>query len=579
MRKKVFFFRIFAGFFILLSVEAGIIYFVFESYHQKVLLQVSTRYLLNIAKILEYNITKFSRAQDTLLLEEVVKKWGRKNHIFITLIDSSGKVIADSREGLYKMENYKYLPEVLSAENKGMGVAIRHSPYKNSRMLYLAYLFKNGDGRKIIRIGAPIIENKPVERIVLIVFFLLILSLLISYLLEKSIQSPIKELTLFTARLANGQFGETLIPQRNDEIGELIRSLNNVSLRLKELFGKMKNQQVALKGILDAVPEAIALIGKDGKVLYANKVFEEVFKKSPAGRFYWEIPVLSMISDIIESHFEQRNAKESRIFYEDRYYHVLLKPAGEESSIVLLRNITESKKLEETKRQLVSNISHELRTPLTAVKGYLEALEEMMHQRQAHEYIKIIKKHTDRLINLTRDLLLLDEVENTGLPTREPVSLKKCIENVVKIYKPQFLKKGLELRTEILNDAVIIGDEIKIEQMLINLIDNALKYTEKGFVRITLKKKDNLAVIKIEDTGVGISEEHLSRIFERFYVVDRARSREKGGTGLGLSIVKHIVKLHGGIIEVKSQPGKGTVFTITFPVYENEQIKHQRDEE
>ncbi len=568
MRKRVLFFRFFAGFFILLSIEAGIIYFVFESYHEKALLQLSTRYLLNIAKILEYNITELSRAQDTLLLEEIVKKCGSKNHLFITLVDSSGKVIADSREGFYKMENYKYLPEILGAERKGMGVAITHSPYKNSRMLYLAYPFKNGDRRIIIRIGVPIKENNPVQKIVLVVFSLLILSLLISHLLEKSILSPIKELTFFTARLANGYFGETLIPHRGDEIGGLIRTLNNISLRLKELFVKMKNQQLALKGILDAVPEAIVLIGKDGKVVYANKVFEEEFKKSPRGRFYWEIPVLSVISDIIEAHLKQRNAKKSRIFYEDRYYQVLIKSAGEESSVVLLRDITESKKLEETKRQLVSNISHELRTPLTAIKGYLEALEEVQDQRQAHEYIKIIKKHTDRLINLTRDLLLLDKIENTGLSARKPVSLQKCIENVVKIYKPQFLKKGLELRTEILSDAVVIGDEIKIEQMLINLIDNALKYTEKGFVRITLKKLDNLAVIEIEDTGVGISEEHLSRIFERFYVVNRARSRDTGGTGLGLSIVKHIVKLHGGIIEVKSQLGKGTVFTITFPVYE-----------
>ena len=213
----------------------------------------------------------------------------------------------------------------------------------------------------------------------------------------------------------------------------------------------------------------------------------------------------------------------------------------------------------------IVNVSHELRTHLTAIKGYVETLEEET-KGEARHYLKIIKKHTERLINIVQDLLLLSELEEKGLTQiKEKVNLEETAKNVFKIFEQKAKEKGLELNLICEGTLVVKGDPFKLEQMFINLIDNAIKYTEEGEVSVSLKETNKEVIVKVKDTGLGIPKEHLDRIFERFYVVDKSRSRKFGGTGLGLSIVKHIVLLHNGKIEVKSALREGTEFIITFP--------------
>ncbi|MCD6155495.1 MAG: PAS domain-containing sensor histidine kinase, partial [Candidatus Atribacteria bacterium] len=213
----------------------------------------------------------------------------------------------------------------------------------------------------------------------------------------------------------------------------------------------------------------------------------------------------------------------------------------------------------------VVNVSHELRTPLTAIKGYVETLEEEI-EGDSKRYLDIIKRHTERLINIVADLLLLSELEEKGLTQiKEEVNLEKVVKDVFKIFDQKAKEKGLKLNLICEGNPVVEGDAFKLEQMFINLIDNAIKYTERGEVLVYLKQTDEEVIVKVKDTGIGIPKEHLDRIFERFYVVDKSRSKKLGGTGLGLSIVKHIVLLHNGKIDVKSSPGEGTEFIITFP--------------
>ncbi|RLE05479.1 MAG: PAS domain-containing sensor histidine kinase, partial [Candidatus Aminicenantes bacterium] len=238
---------------------------------------------------------------------------------------------------------------------------------------------------------------------------------------------------------------------------------------------------------------------------------------------------------------------------------------SKEELIIVFHDITEFKRLEKIKRDFVVNVSHELRTPLTAIKGYVETLEEEV-EGEAKRYLEIIKKHTERLINIVQDLLLLSELEEKGLSeAREDVDLKDMVEDVFKIFKQKAEEKNLKLSLVSENKPVVRGDPFKLEQMFINLIDNAIKYTEKGEVLVSLKRADKGVVVEVKDTGVGIPAEHLDRIFERFYVVDKSHSRKLGGTGLGLSIVKHIVLLHNGKIDVESKLGKGAKFTIVLP--------------
>ncbi len=222
--------------------------------------------------------------------------------------------------------------------------------------------------------------------------------------------------------------------------------------------------------------------------------------------------------------------------------------------------------MEKIKRDFVVNVSHELRTPLAAIKGFAETLEEEVGEN-AKTYAGVIKRNTDRLINIVQDLLLLSELEEKGSkPESEEVNLKQLADNVIRIFKSRLTEKGLDFHLRVEDGLPAVkGDSFKLEQMLINLLDNSIKYTEKGKIVLALKQKEGNVEIIVEDTGIGIPQEHLMRIFERFYVVDKSRSKKFGGTGLGLSIVKHIVLSHKGTIAVESSLAKGTRFTIMLP--------------
>lgn len=224
------------------------------------------------------------------------------------------------------------------------------------------------------------------------------------------------------------------------------------------------------------------------------------------------------------------------------------------------------KNAEKFKKDFVTNVSHELRTPLTAIKGFAETIECDCSGQNKH-YASIINRHCNRLINIVQDLLTLSKLEEKKTELKiEEIDIKDLLENTAKIFKQKIADKKLELKLQIENDVAILrADAFKLEQLLINLIDNAVKYTEKGWISVAVKRDNSNIVIEVRDTGIGIAENHISHVFERFYVVDKNRSRSLGGTGLGLSIVKHIVLLHKGTITVESQPDQGTKFIIILP--------------
>jgi signal transduction histidine kinase len=222
--------------------------------------------------------------------------------------------------------------------------------------------------------------------------------------------------------------------------------------------------------------------------------------------------------------------------------------------------------LETKKKEFVANVSHELRTPLTAIKGFVETAEDEVSP-EGRRYLEIIKRHTERLINIVEDLLQLSSLEKKGFTLElSRVDLREILDNTLKVFEEKAKRKNIAVNVEVREDLrPVEADRFRIEQMLINLIDNALKYTEKGAITVALGQDDGQTTITVSDTGIGIAREHIPCIFERFYVVDKSRSRKLGGTGLGLSIVKHIVLLHKGSIDVESAPNRGTRFTVTLP--------------
>jgi two-component system phosphate regulon sensor histidine kinase PhoR len=285
------------------------------------------------------------------------------------------------------------------------------------------------------------------------------------------------------------------------------------------------------------------------------------------GKFYWEIMRSPRLAELLKkAGTEKRNFVEE-LKLGDRIFMCSVTPLkGGEEIVSVFHDITEIKDIEKIKKDFVINVSHELRTPLTAIKGYAETLRNEIDTAPGKKYLETVERNTDRLINIVNDLLLLSNLEEKAVLELEDIDLRGFLENVVRIFDQRLKDKQLSLVIDVKeNLPPIKADLFKIEQMLVNLLDNAVKYTDRGEITVSMDVQDKRVRIQVRDTGIGIPKDDIPRIFERFYVVDKSRSRKSGGTGLGLSIVKHIVLLHNGTIGIESALGKGTSVTVTLP--------------
>jgi two-component system phosphate regulon sensor histidine kinase PhoR len=284
-------------------------------------------------------------------------------------------------------------------------------------------------------------------------------------------------------------------------------------------------------------------------------------------KYYWEVVRKEPFVELIKKTQKDLKDQTQEIVFNGKTYlcNAFYLDARQEV-VVTFYDLTKIRNVEQIKKDFVDNISHELRTPLAAIKGFVETMEDGM-EGENRSYLEIIKRNTERLINIVQDLLTLSELEEKEIILeKEDVDVKVLIENILTIFKDAVKKKGVALELEVDTELPKIkGDAFKLEQMFINIIDNAIKYTEAGKISIRLKTEGGSLIVEIQDTGIGIPEDQQSRIFERFYVVDKSRSKTVGGTGLGLSIVKHIAQLHDANLAVKSSPGDGTTFSISFP--------------
>ena len=273
------------------------------------------------------------------------------------------------------------------------------------------------------------------------------------------------------------------------------------------------------------------------------------------------------IYDIVDRNFKKPDSRTEEIKSDSRHFLFSTSYSNfSKETVFILYDITEFRQLETIKKDFVLSVSHELRTPLTSIKGYLETFETNLDDEHKN-YLEIIKRNTDRLIHIVNDLLTLSRLEHDRSLEKENIVIDSFLENILKIFSHRIHTKGLELKFEHNSQITLMqADRFKLEQVFINLIDNAVKYTDKGEIEISIDDDETNLIFKISDCGNGIADEHLPRLFERFYVVDKSRSRRMGGTGLGLSIAKHIVNLHNGTIEVESEIGKGTTFIISLPI-------------
>ena len=507
---------------------------------------------------------------------------GKALGVRVTIVDISGRVVADSevsRENLKYLENHSNRPEILSALKKNIGISKRYSTTLKQEMLYVALpLIKKEKLLGTVRLALPLVEVERIifqaKRIALISLGLgLLMAIIISFLLSYSFAKPIKKITETATAMAKGDFKKRIGIYPKNEIGILAHTIDDLARTVEQYISQLNQEKGYLETILKSIYEGIVVTDKNGEIVLFNDTFKLLFPKVEIGKNSIEIlrdeKLVKGIEEVIKG--KERLSIELVLSYpKERVFEVHLcgirhntKTIG---SIAVFYDITHLKRLERMRRDFVANVSHELRTPLTSIKGYAETLLYEEDIEKIKEFSSIILKHTDFLIKLTHDLIELSTIESEGFRLKkEHISLKELIEETVETFRDKVQRKDIKIEVKIKDTQTIWANEERARQVFNNLIDNALKYTESGKIEISAEEQGRFMIIKVSDTGIGISKKDLTRIFERFYRVNKERSRASGSIGLGLSIVKHIVEAHDGEVWVESELGKGSTFFVKWP--------------
>lgn len=575
--KRSLFLKIFGGYFFLTVALSGLIV-LFSSYAiRNYLTDRTARELKDIASVAGAAAALYSAAGSNTSLNVFVKELGGQVHARITIVELDGRVIADSEEDPLKMDNHRTRTEIAQALEGGTGRYLRVSETLGQEMLYIAVpVRKDNKTVRVIRASRFLKDIRTVSRelnskILLITSIILTISLFAAFLFARALYRPVGELSAAIKRVACHDFNVRVLLKEQDELKEVAESFNTMTDEMQGLFAELTRQKEELNSIITSLQEGLLVLDREERVLIANKSLQEITGQAlAAGKFYWETLREPGINEVIKRVREDRSNHVEEIELNNMIFLCSATFLNLKEEVVLvLHDITEIKKLEKIKTDFVLNVSHELRTPLTSIKGFIDTIEEGELSDENRRYLEIIKRNTDRLINVVSDLLALSELEEKSFMLEpDAVKMPELIERVFKVFEDRIRSKGFSI--DIQSPAglpPVMGDPFKLEQVFINLFDNAIKYTENGGISIEMSASEQNVIISMSDTGPGIPPEHTSRIFERFYVVDKSRSKKLGGTGLGLSIVKHIILLHNGKIAVESTPGKGTKFVITLPAY------------
>ena len=399
----------------------------------------------------------------------------------------------------------------------------------------------------------------------------------VSYLIARGLAQPVRDLTEALHKLSAGEFGVRVLPGKRGRLRQLGDSFNEMAFKTKTLVAELRQQSEALDAIVGSIQEGLAVVDSSGRIVLANASFRKLAGEPKVdGRYYWEVIREPDFVELVRSVADDNQAATRQIEIAGQDFACSASYLSAAQRVVLsFHDDSEIVRSARMKKDFVQNVSHELRTPLTAIKGFAETMQPTIDPVN-RPYLETIIRNTDRLVSLVQDLLTLSELEERGTELQlEDVDPTEMAAQMLKLFEKAAKDKGLALKLSASGSSGSLrADRFKLEQVFINLLDNAIKYTEKGEVEVMLDRDSGVgrdassvgrAVIEVRDTGPGIAPEHLPRLFERFYVVDKGRSRQLGGTGLGLSIVKHIVLLHSGEISVESTPGAGTTFRITLP--------------
>lgn len=501
----------------------------------------------------------------------------------VTLVDSTGRVLGDSavpRELLASLENHRGRPEVHAALAARAGHAVRHSASVGLDFLYVAIPDRQGE-LAVVRVAEPLTTigrlNASLLRVSIIVAGLtLLLGLLLVFWITRRHASRIRQLEHVAQQLGAGE--RVRAPEQpHDELGQLGRALNDMAGELRDRVEALERERDIRERILAHMTDGVALLDTAGRVLHMNHSLASLLgapRPAIPGTPFQEFARAPDLNELLQRARRGEASIESELRVwapHQRLWRATATPLGrgpEAALLLVVHDLTEAETVNRMRQDFVANVSHELRTPLTSLRGYAETLLagglEDLENRDS--FVVIIRDQAIRLQALVEDLLSLAELERPGMRLEiESFDLREMLRAQAAACRARAEVAGLRVEIETSDPVLVKGDRARLEQVVANLLDNAIKYTDRGGIRMRAGIDRGVAWCEVHDTGPGIPYEDQPRVFERFYRVDKARSRQKGGTGLGLSIVKHIVALHGGRITVESEPGLGSRFRFEFP--------------
>jgi two-component system phosphate regulon sensor histidine kinase PhoR len=526
-------------------------------------------------------------------LDAVCARLGAELGVRLTVIAPDGRVLAESSKPSAELENHADRPEFRAALTDGVGRSIRSSDTVGQQLLYVAWRQERDGDVRIVRTAMPLTAVAhgigQLRRLVLHASLAaVILGLAAAVILSRRLLRRIERLVAFARRVAAGEPAPYLAPERSDDLGLLEAQLAEMARSVRSTIGELRVERERLEAILRGMVEGVLVTDLSGRVALLNGRARELLEL-PEGADGHGLSRLELTRDPAVQELARELRAGSAIISRDvtldggdgRTLQVnAARLSGADGRpfgfVLVLHDITELRRLEVVRRDFVANVSHELRTPLTAIKGYAETLlgPAGNDRETARRFLAVIDRHSERLGRLTEDLLALSDLELGRTALRlAPVDLEAAMDDVVQILGERGERAGVTVNTEIApGTPAILADGDRLRQVLINLVDNAIKFTPAGggvvvhARRADASRHPDTVEIAIRDTGIGVPPQDLPRLTERFFRVDKARSRALGGTGLGLAIVKHIVQAHGGWLDIASKVGHGTTVRVGFPM-------------
>ncbi len=540
------------------------------------------------ARLIEQQILPELEDSNFGKIDELSKILGRNSSTRITVILPDGRVIADSDEDSQKMENHRNRPEIKDALESGIGRSLRFSSTLGEEMMYLAVpIEEQGQILAVVRTAIPATAihrelKKIYHKILLSILIVAVVAAGFSLVISRKISRPIEQMRDTAKQFASGELDLRVPVPKQIELAELAEALNEMARQLQRRFETITKQRNESEAILSSMVEGVLAVDSNSHIVSVNQAaanflgidatktqgrnIEEAIRNPDLQKYVQDI--LSEAepgeTDIVLSGPPERIIRLNGAALTDSH-------GNRSGAVIVLSDMTRIRHLENLRRDFVANVSHELRTPITSIKGFVETLQEgaITEPKEAERFLGIIARHSDRLNAIVEDLLTLSSLEEGSEQrkiTFENKHVMPVLASVIELSSVKAEEKNITIDLDCDKTIHARINAALLEQAILNLVDNAIKYSETGGrIQIQVRKENGMVAVSVRDNGCGIEKKYQERIFERFYVVDKSRSRKLGGTGLGLAIVKHIAVVHGGYVTVDSSPGNGSTFTIYLP--------------